>query len=222
MRRRNTPRQWIEEWRKNYPHIASFWRNHPMTAPETPVYELIRDSKITGLIIDYEKQKVMLPSVAVAAYAIGEHKEMTPGAIRNWRYTEDQGQAMDAVERGLWVKFVKMYRLPSGQLVVNPWVNIAAAYTPPEEGNPQLETYAAGVEAYAAGVAAHEEAESTYHGRPWTENDVRKLRDFHYTWKRSGTAYSPEKGISTIARLMGRSPVAIAYKLHALGLEPNP
>lgn len=158
--------------------------------------------------------KVKLPSVPVAAYAIGDHKEMTPGAIRNWRYTEDQEMAMRAVDAGRWVKFVKMHRLFDGQLVADPWVAIAAAYSEvPADG--ALET----------GDEEAEPAPELRHGRPWTDEDTRTLCEWFVNFNASRPNLSQKNRDwmqERIASRLKRTRLAIAYKLHSLGLEPRP
>lgn len=167
------------------------------------------------LVISPEGDQVQVPCVAVAAYAIGDHKEMTPGAIRNWRYTENQEQAMAAVERGLWVKFVKMYRLPGGQLVADPWINIAAAYVEPT-AQPTVEEDDLGADILAG------TPQPSRHGTSWSHKDTEYLRMRHaYASRHYDFQAKKDIWIKNIARRLGRSEIAIVYKLHAMGLEPT-
>lgn len=183
----------------------------------------------------------LLDALAVAAYAIRPY----PGNTL-LQYTEDQELAMEAVDSGKSVKLTKMYRLPSGRLVASNVLELVPEYERPAPPLPDVRVSEA-AQCLAEGMAAHAAAYAALCSGDFTpaypNEDLgselkptrHQIRDSwlrcpainteHHgeTWSLGSKSWLRKKwcagstDISELATCLGRTPHAVAWKLHEWG-----
>lgn len=180
---------------------------HDYAAEGTAAHAAIQKAMDAAIELNPEGTKALLPSTPVAAYQLGSYP---------YAYTEDQALAMAAADRGDTVTFVKAYRIAGGRLVLNPWVDVAAEYKEPEAAPACEECPAA---PYSADANILDPDLAPKAGTIWSSEDVARLRRMHSMMSQRGS--QKDRMIAFMARKLGRTVVAITYKLHSLGLEPQ-